>query len=81
MHYIYLGCKNCFAETEQNSEHCPNVVAKCLATLDHVEFSFVTKVFKGNLCTHCWRFPKTIQHDVPHLLLKKKPLHVDVLII
>ena len=28
-------------------------------------------LLKGNLCTHEWRFPRTPEHGVPHLLLQK----------
>ena len=37
---------------------------------------WLQRFLKGNLCTHCWGFPRTDEHDAPHVLLKKKNPYV-----
>ena len=34
---------------------------------------WLQRFLKGNLCTDCWRFPRTVKQDGPHLFKKSSP--------
>ena len=72
MHYSYLCCKDCSVESKQNSMQFLNLIAKCLAILRQISM-WLRSFLKGSLCTDCWRLTRTLEHDVPCLLLKKYP--------